>query len=86
MDHTEEYRLGSVANRQKTMSQSSISPEGEGAVWGGRLSEEGRPHVPGNSRGPQGIQVLKYPTPYTYEPITQCAKKGKYFEAYTKFS
>ena len=60
------------------------SPQGEAALWGGPLSQEGRPHVAGSSRGPNGLQVLKFPTPYESKPITQCAKKGKYFESYTE--
>ena len=27
------------------------SPQGEAALWGGPLSQEGRPHVAGSSRG-----------------------------------
>ena len=46
------------------------------------LSQEGRPHAPGSSRGPNAIEVLKYPVEYQYKPITQCAKSGRYDESY----
>ena len=47
---------------------------GESALWDGPLSQEGRPHGRGSSSGANGMQVLKYPTPYESKPITQCAK------------
>ncbi len=56
--------------------------QGESAVWDGPLDQRGRPHSPGSSRGPNGMQVLKYPTPYESKPITECAKKGRYHEDY----
>ena len=56
--------------------------QGEQAIWEGPLSQEGRPHKPGNSRGPNGLQVLKYPTPYEYKAITEVAKRGRYHEDY----
>lgn len=87
MDHKREYSLASVVNKQNTNPvQSNVSPEGEAALWGGPLSQVGRPHKPGNSAGADGMQVLKYPTPYQSKPITQCAKQGRHFEAYTRLS
>lgn len=56
--------------------------QGEQAIWEGPLSQVGRPHNPGSSRGPNGMQVLKYPSPYEYKPITECAKRGRYHEDY----
>ena len=50
---------------------------GESALWDGPLSQIGRPHGKGSSSGKNGMQVLKYPTPYEAKPITQCAK-GRY--------
>ena len=50
---------------------------GESALWDGPLNQEGRPHGKGSSSGKNGIEVLKYPTPYEAKPITQCAK-GRY--------
>jgi hypothetical protein len=47
---------------------------GETALWDGPLSQEGRPHGKGSSSGKDGMEVLKYPTPYKAKPITQCAK------------
>tara|TARA_R110000744_G_scaffold228770_1_gene346760 strand:+ start:20 stop:229 length:210 start_codon:yes stop_codon:yes gene_type:complete len=47
---------------------------GESALWDGPLSQIGRPHGKGSSSGINGMQVLKYPTPYEAKPITQCAK------------
>ena len=47
---------------------------GESALWDGPLSQDGRPHGKGSSSGANGMQVLKYPTPYESKPITQCAK------------
>ena len=38
---------------------------GESALW---------PHGRGSSSGANGMQVLKYPSPYESKPITQCAK------------
>jgi|TARA_R110000823_G_scaffold89068_2_gene197714 hypothetical protein len=54
---------------------------GESALWDGPLSQVGRPHGKGSSSGANGMQVLKYPTPYEAKPITQCAK-GRSNEAY----
>jgi hypothetical protein len=54
---------------------------GESALWDGPLSQEGRPHGRGSSSGKNGMQVLKYPSPYESKPITQCAK-GRSNEAY----
>ena len=54
---------------------------GESALWDGPLSQEGRPHGKGSSSGKNGMQVLKYPTPYESKPITQCAK-GRSNEPY----
>jgi|TARA_R110000851_G_scaffold324736_1_gene492247 hypothetical protein len=47
---------------------------GEGTLWDGPLSQVGRPHGKGSSSGINGMQVLKYPSPYESKPITQCAK------------
>tara|TARA_R100001369_G_scaffold16276_1_gene31306 strand:+ start:191 stop:412 length:222 start_codon:yes stop_codon:yes gene_type:complete len=47
---------------------------GESALWDGPLSQVGRPHGRGSSSGANGMQVLKYPSPYESKPITQCAK------------
>jgi|TARA_R100000935_G_scaffold492_3_gene1754 hypothetical protein len=47
---------------------------GESAIWEGPLSQVGRPHGRGSSSGANGMQVLKYPSPYESKPITQCAK------------
>ncbi len=47
---------------------------GESAIWDGPLSQVGRPHGRGSSSGANGMQVLKYPSPYESKPITQCAK------------
>ena len=75
---------GKLANRQHSHQHphTQASPQGESAIWGGPLSQEGRPHSPGSSTGPNGLQVLKYPSPYEYKPITQCAKRGRYHEDY----
>ena len=61
---------------------SSTPIQGESALWDGPLDQRGRPHKPGSSSGPNGMQVLKYPVEYQYKPITQCAKKGRYHESY----
>ena len=45
---------------------------GESALWDGPLSQVGRPHGRGSSSGANGMQVLKYPSPYESKPITQC--------------
>jgi len=55
---------------------------GEAALWEGPLSQVGRPHGRGSSSGKNGMQVLKYPSPYESKPITECAKKGRYNESY----
>ena len=55
---------------------------GESALWDGLLSQQGRPHGKGSSSGINGMQVLKYPTPYESKPITQCAKGGRGNGAY----
>lgn len=83
-DQNNKMSLGSVANKQHAHQHphGQASPQGESAVWGGPLSQEGRPHAPGDSRGPNGIQVLKYPVEYQYKPITQCAKSGRDNEPY----
>ena len=47
---------------------------GESHLWDGPLDQQGRPHGKGSSSGINGMQVLKYPTPYEAKPITQCAK------------
>jgi len=75
---------GTLATRQHSHQHlhTQASPQGESAIWGGPLSQEGRPHAPGSSRGPNGIQVLKYPVEYQYKPITQCAKSGRSNEPY----
>ena len=54
---------------------------GESALWDGPLSQVGRPHGKGSSSGANGMQVLKYPSPYVDKPITQCAK-GRSNESY----
>jgi len=76
--------IGKLANRQHSHQHphTQASPQGESAIWGGPLSQEGRPHSPGSSTGPNGLQVLKYPSPYEYKPITECAKRGRYHEDY----
>ena len=76
---------GTLVNRQHSHQHphTQASPQGEDAIWRGPLRQEGRPHAPGSSRGPNGLKVLKFPTPYESKPITQCAKKGQYFESYT---
>jgi len=56
----------------------STPTQGESAVWDGPLDQRGRPHAPGSSTGPNGLEVLKYPVEYQYKPITQCAKSGRY--------
>ena len=56
--------------------------QGEQAICEGPFSQEGRPHKPGSSRGPNGLQVSKYPTPYEYKAITEVAKRGRYHEDY----
>jgi len=55
---------------------------GESALWDGPLSQEGRPHGKGSSSGIDGMQVLKYPSPYESKPITQCAKGNRGNGAY----
>jgi hypothetical protein len=55
---------------------------GGNAIWDGPLSQESRPHMQGSSSGKNGMEILKYPTPYKDSPITQCAKKGRYNETY----
>tara|TARA_R100001143_G_scaffold11002_1_gene12717 strand:- start:3984 stop:4184 length:201 start_codon:yes stop_codon:yes gene_type:complete len=47
---------------------------GENAVWDGPLDTAGFPMGKGSSSGITGMQVSKYPSSYSSEPITQRAK------------
>lgn len=50
---------------------------GESHVWDGPIDLDGFPQVKGSNRGPNGMQVKKYPCK-SYElqgPITQRAKQ-----------
>ena len=69
-------------NKINNNSPTGTPIQGESALWDGPLDQRGRPHSPGSSTGPNGMQVLKYPVPYESKPITECAKKGRYHEDY----
>jgi len=47
---------------------------GENAVWEGPLDVTGFPMGVGSSSGKNGLEVSKYPTEYSDQPITQLAK------------
>ena len=50
---------------------------GESHIWDGPLDQAGRLHGQGSSSGIRGMEILKYPSPYIADPITQCAKVYK---------
>ena len=62
---------------EKLKPGSKVGVVGESHIWDGPLDQGGRPHGKGSSSGIKGMEILKYPTQYVAEPITQAAKVYK---------
>ena len=62
---------------EKLKPGSKVGVVGESHIWDGPLDQGGRPHGKGSSSGIRGMEILKYPTQYIAEPITQAAKVYK---------
>ena len=62
---------------QKASKGKKVGVVGESHIWDGPLDQGGRPHGKGSSSGITGMEILKYPTKYIAQPITQAAKVYK---------
>ena len=62
---------------EKLKPGTKVGVVGESHIWDGPLDQGGRPHGQGSSSGAKGMEILKYPTEYIAQPITQVAKVYK---------
>tara|TARA_R110000744_G_scaffold54855_1_gene116262 strand:+ start:1418 stop:1636 length:219 start_codon:yes stop_codon:yes gene_type:complete len=62
---------------EKLKPGSKVGIVGESHIWDGPLDQDGRLHGKGSSSGIYGMQILKAPSKYIAEPITQIAKEYK---------